>query len=165
MKKSLSAAAASGVKKVKKSPSPAAGAAQKTAAAVKKSPSAAAVGSKKAADLVKKFRSSGGSTKKITGPVKKFLSSSATAKKASAPVPVKIVSPLDSKPSKRKVATGAKSNHCYKKARLATTSSPTNAPLPMINRSMSGRAFTTTTKDKQHKLYYEELAPGVIMTY
>jgi hypothetical protein len=35
----------------------------------------------------------------------------------------------------------------------------------MINRSMSGQAFTTTTKDKQQKLYYQELAPGVIMAY
>ena len=75
-----------------------------------KNPSSVAVGSKKAADLVKKSRSSGGSTKKITGPVKKFLSSSATAKNASAPELVNIVSPLDSKSSKRKVATGAKSN-------------------------------------------------------
>ena len=129
---------------------------------MKKSPSAAAVGSKKAADLVKKSRFSGGSAKKVTGAVKKFLSSSATAKKASELVPVNVVSPLDSKSSKQKVAPGAKSNHYYKKAKIATASSPTNLPLPMINRSMSGRAFTTTTKDKRHKLYYEELAHGVI---
>ena len=87
---------------------------------------------------MKKSRSSGGSAKKITGPDKKSLSSSATAKKVSAPVLVNIVSPLDSKSSKRKVAPGAKSNHYYKKARLAISSSPTNAPLPMINRGMSG---------------------------
>jgi hypothetical protein len=30
---------------------------------------------------------------------------------------------------------------------------------------MSGRSFPTTTKDKQHKLYYEELAPGIIIVY
>ena len=70
--------------------------------------------------------------------MKKFLSSSATAKNASAPVPVNIVSPLDSKSSKQKVAPGAKSNHYYKKAKIAISSSPTNAPLPMINRGMSG---------------------------
>jgi hypothetical protein len=30
---------------------------------------------------------------------------------------------------------------------------------------MLGRSFSTTTKDKQHKLYYEELAPGIIIVY
>jgi hypothetical protein len=114
VKKSPSAAAASGVKK-NKSPSAAFVDSKTATAPLKKSQSAAAaVGSKKAADLVKKCRSSGGSTKKITGSVKKSLSSSATAKKHSAPVPVNVVSLLDSKSSKRKVAPGAKSNHYYK---------------------------------------------------
>jgi hypothetical protein len=30
---------------------------------------------------------------------------------------------------------------------------------------MSGWSFSTTTKDKRHKLYYEELAPGIIIDY
>jgi hypothetical protein len=72
---------------------------------------------------------------------------------------------VTSKSSKRKVALGAKSKHSYKKAKFVAVSSPANSPLPMLNRAMSGRSFSTTTKDKRHKLYYEELAPGIIIVY
>jgi hypothetical protein len=78
---------------------------------------------------------------------------------------VNVVSPVTSQSSKRKVAAGITSKHSYKKAKFVAVSSPTNSPLPMLNRTMSGRSFPTTTKDKQHKLYYEELAPGIIIVY
>jgi hypothetical protein len=70
---------------------------------------------------------------------------------------------VTSKSSKRKVAAGTKSKHSYKKAKFVAVSSPANSPLPMLNCTMSGRSFSTTTKDKRHKSYYEELAPGIII--
>jgi hypothetical protein len=94
---------------------------------------------------------------------KQTVVSGTKSKKPSMMKAINVVSPIELKASKRKVKTNVKTNPNHKRAKTTPTAS--TSPIPMINRNMSGRSFTTTTKDRRHKLFYEVLAPGIVIVY